>query len=60
MRFTPSIFSNSLFFLAVVVAVTTPAQAGTIDLSIDSSLADYVLEVSCSGEPADEQRLRAS
>jgi hypothetical protein len=60
MSFTPSIFSNSLFFLAVVVAFTTPAQAGTIDLSIDSSLADYVLEVSCSGEPVDEQRLRNS
>jgi hypothetical protein len=60
MSFTQSIFANSLFFLAAVTAFTAPAQAGAIDLSIDSSLADYVLEVSCSGEPVDEQRLRAS
>jgi len=60
MSFTQSIFSNSLFFLAAVATVNIPAQAGTINLSIDSSLAEYVLEVSCSGEAVDEQRLRAS
>lgn len=44
----------------IFAGLTAPAQAGNIDLSIDSSLADYVLEVSCSGEPVDEERLRAS
>jgi len=37
-----------------------PLQAGNIELSIDTSLADYVLEVSCSGRPVDEVQLRAS
>jgi hypothetical protein len=42
------------------LSATIQAQAGTINLTIDSSLADYVLEVSCSGETVDEQRLRNS
>jgi hypothetical protein len=44
----------------IFAGLAAPAQAGNVDLSIDSSLADYVLEVSCSGEPVDEERLRAS
>lgn len=50
-------FTTCLLF--TVLAMNT-AKAGNIDLSIDSSLADYVLEVSCSGESVDVERLRAS
>ena len=46
--------------LIVAGLAVNAAQAGNIDLTIDSSLADYVLEVSCSGETADEDWLRAS
>ncbi len=46
--------------LIITGLTVQPAQAGNIDLSIDSSLADYVLEVSCSGEPIDVERLRTS
>jgi len=60
MTFTKSMLFISMFYLASVAAVSLPAHAGTMDLSIDSSLADYVLEVSCSGEPINEQRLRTS
>ena len=42
------------------LTATTQVQAGAIALTIDSGLADYVLEVSCSGEAVDEQRLRNS
>jgi hypothetical protein len=48
----------SLVFVGLTA--TTQVQAGAIDLTIDSSLADYVLEVSCSGEAVDEQKLRNS
>lgn len=43
-----------------LAAFTAPAQAGNIELSIDSNLADYVLETACSGKEVDEGRLRAS
>lgn len=44
----------------VAASFSAAAQASNIELSIDSSLADYVLAVSCSGEAVDEPRLRAS
>lgn len=54
-------WQTKLAYLVLVgLTATTQVQAGTIDLTIDSSLADYVLEVSCSGEVIDEQRLRNS
>jgi hypothetical protein len=51
--------SRLLIVLLLISLPLLAAQAGTIDLSIDSSLADYILEVSCSGKPVDEHRLRA-
>ena len=58
-RLTRSILIKSMFILAAGLFTPT-VQAGTIELSIDSSLADYVLEISCSNNPVDEQRLRDS
>lgn len=44
----------------LLAGLSITAQAGNISLSIDTSLADYVLQVSCSGQSIDQEQLRAS
>jgi hypothetical protein len=39
---------------------SVPAHAGNVRITVDTSLADYVLEFACSGEAIDEERLRNS
>lgn len=46
------------FFILTACALTARAQS--IELSIETGLADFVLETACSGKPVDEEMLRAS
>lgn len=47
--------------MAAATAVeTAPARAQTVQVTVDTSLADYILEFACSGEAVDEDRLRNS
>jgi hypothetical protein len=58
--FLRRIASAFVGFTLGATAVTGAANAQRIDLNIDSSLADYLLEVVCSGEKVDEAYLRSS
>ena len=51
------------FFLGVAVLAAggiVPANSQNVQIAVDTSLADYILEFVCSGEDIDENRLRNS
>ena len=43
----------------LALAAAGTAQAQTIALDVNSDLADYILDVTCSGEPVDEAYVRS-
>lgn len=50
-------------FLAIAALAAggiVPASAQNVHISVDTSLADYIVEFACSGEQIDEKRLRNS
>jgi hypothetical protein len=50
-----------LLAIAVLTAgAIAPANAQNVRITVDTSLADYILEIACSGEEIDEDRLRNS
>lgn len=51
-------FIQTIAFLAAGGIV--PANAQNVQITLDTSLADYILEFACSGEEIDEDRLRSS
>ena len=57
MDWLPKLF---LALVALAVAGFVPARAQNVQIRVDTSLADYILEFACSGEEIDEQRLRTS
>jgi hypothetical protein len=53
---------RKLFLLIAALAAggIAPASAQNVQIAVDTSLADYILEFTCSGEEIDETRLRSS
>ena len=53
---------RKLFLLITALAAggIAPASAQNVQIAVDTSLADYILEFTCSGEEIDETRLRSS
>ena len=49
-----------VLLVAATLIEVTPAMAGSVEVRIDASLADYIVELSCSGEDIDEDWLRGS
>ena len=48
------------WIVAVTLIFTSVARAQNVNVTVDTSLADYILELACSGEQVDEEHLSNS